>query len=299
MTKNQIEYAKLLETSRANKANEELTKRRDDRAYEVNLGQLDESRRHNVATEAQARASLDETIRANQAREAHEVNVLAETKRSNQAREAETQRSNLAREAETHRSNVAQEVELNRSHLANEAETRRSNLAREAETSRSNRANESIARENVDISRMSLAERVRAAQAAEKQNRAALDETIRHNYESEANDRTRNYVNAAKYGVTGAVYLGAAAAENAARSYIGNSVKQGNSKTSTTVGHNAKATSAYSKPVPRPQPVGTGHQGAGRSSTATITNRSNTPNRSKVQSNPSYTTRNGVVVSMY
>lgn len=298
MTKNQIEYAKLLETTRANKANESLTKQRDTRAYEINLGQLGETKRHNVATEAQARASLDETIRSNQAREAHEVNVLAETKRSNQAREAETQRSNLAREAETHRSNVAQEIELNRSHLANEAETRRSNIAREAETARSNRANESIARDNVDISRMSLAERVRAAKAAEEHNKNVLAESTRHNYESEANDRTRNYVNAARYGVSGALYLGAAAVDNAARGYIGNSYKSGNTSSSTVVGHNAKATNASKNTVPRRQPTVTGHVASGKSSYATTTNRAKTPNKSK-NSNVSYTTKRGTIVSMY
>lgn len=232
MTKNQIEYAKLLESRRSNLANEDLTKARDKNAYEINLRNAAESERHNRATEAQARASLDETIRANQAREAHEVNVLAETSRSNRAREEETKRSNLAKEAETNRSN-----------LAREKETYRSNVARETETARSNRANESLNSRNIDISQMSLAERVRAAQAQEAHNRAVLSETQRHNQASEDVGRLNAY---AKGGIIGQAVLG----RDAANYYLTNqritNTKQGGSSSSRYVGANAKVTTSRS-----------------------------------------------------
>lgn len=175
MTKNQIEYNKLLELQRSNRRGEELTASRD---MEVS--------RHNLATELQNKASLDEQSRANVARE-------TETKRSNLAREAETQRSNLVnesltrdRDAEARRSNQAREFltsqqieETKRSNLAKESltaqqiqvsrdtlsETRRSNKAKESETSRSNRAKEqetyrsNVAREE-ETKRANLAKEV-------------------------------------------------------------------------------------------------------------------------------------------
>lgn len=179
MTKNQIEYAKALETRRANLSQEELTRKRDTAAREamlVQLGEterhnraqegfqyasLDETRRHNVSSEAleAKRVSLDtaklaETSRHNRATESVASGTLSETKRSNRAREGETFRSNLAREYETARSNFARERETNRSNLAREQETNRANVAREKETKRHN-----IVSEATDAG--SLAERVR------------------------------------------------------------------------------------------------------------------------------------------
>lgn len=159
MTKNQIEYLKLRESQRANLAQEDLTRLRDQRSYAINLGTLAESQRHNVATEQQARASLDETSRHNLAGEQelkrHNIageqyneRALQEQSRHNAAQESigrsqvgatyasialgyqqlgETQRANLAREAETNRSNVARETEMNRSNVAREEETHRHN----------------------------------------------------------------------------------------------------------------------------------------------------------------------------
>lgn len=177
MTKNQIEYAKLLETKRSNLANEDLTRKRDTTAREVGLGNLQEGQRHNKATETQASASLDETVRSNKVREteaarhnvAGEVEMYrhnvsgerlqsaaqAEQARHNRAGEsltastiAETQRSNIARETETARSNMALEALKG----AANAETARSNLAREVETNRSNLANEKIKGEQATAS---------------------------------------------------------------------------------------------------------------------------------------------------
>lgn len=85
MTENQINYQKLVEQKRANKAQEQLTAQRD-----------------------------AETQRANVARETENI-------RANQAREREENRSNVARETENNRSNLARELETNRSNKANEA----------------------------------------------------------------------------------------------------------------------------------------------------------------------------------
>lgn len=70
---------------------------------------------------------------------------LEETRRSNLAREAEANRSNVAKELETNRANVTKE----RQQFAELQETRRSNLAKEAETQRTNRVNEDIGYKNV------------------------------------------------------------------------------------------------------------------------------------------------------
>nr|AVX53660.1 putative ORF1 [Marmot picobirnavirus] len=120
MTKNQIEYAKLLELKRSNKAQEGITSARDA-----------ESARHNVAAET---ISLDQ---------------LSEVRRSNQSKERETARSNLARERETARANIAQETELKRSNLARETENKRSNIASLNEAIRTHRANEGISSRDV------------------------------------------------------------------------------------------------------------------------------------------------------
>lgn len=129
MTKNQIEYAKLVEMRRSNRAQEELTGTRDSRSYEVSRSQLVELGRHNLAQEKQAKLSLDEESRANR-----------------------------TREAETMRHNVVTEIESERSHRTGEgleqaklAETQRHNRTTEqvgagtlAEQGRANRANEAL-----------------------------------------------------------------------------------------------------------------------------------------------------------
>lgn len=150
MTKNQIEYNKMLETRRANKAQEQLTSLRDTRAYELGVQNLGELSRHNRATEAQASQVLGETSRHNLATEQAQVLQLQETQRANMARE-EISRGNLA---ETVRSNVAREEETKRSNIARETETQRHNVESERqgviqlnEMQRSNLANEAIRRQ--------------------------------------------------------------------------------------------------------------------------------------------------------
>lgn len=184
MTKNQIEFFKASETARNNRVVEALTRQRDANTYTLGVGQLAESKRHNLASESLGRDTLAETRRSNVARETettrHNREVerlgtsqLAETMRANRAREsidtaslAETQRANQARErislvqaSESRRHNLASEAismqdastrrdtleETKRSNIAKEQETKRSNLAREAEATRSARAQESLA----------------------------------------------------------------------------------------------------------------------------------------------------------
>lgn len=170
MTKNQIEYLKLRETQRSNLAQEDLTRSRDSRTYEIGLGTLAESQRHNRATESQARLSLDETARHNLAGEALTRSSLDESIRHNQAVETEASRHNKVGESynervlsESRRHNVSQEAigrsqvgasfaninlgysqlaEASRANIARETENTRSNIAREDENLRHNQATE-------------------------------------------------------------------------------------------------------------------------------------------------------------
>lgn len=194
MTKNQIEYNKLLETRRANSQQEELTRSRDA-----------ENARYQQERNRLERLSLDETARSNLARE-------GETYRSNLAREAETYRANLARESyemernkETHRANLA--LESLRS--ATLEEQRRANRAQEALTSRNldiQQGRLDVAIGQLDLSRQQASETVRANKARELEttranvakeeetNRANLArevETSRHNKATEAIDIAR------------------------------------------------------------------------------------------------------------
>lgn len=184
MTKNQIEYQKLLESKRANRAQETETNR-------ANLMNEELIRSRDTAT-------LD--LRGRE---------LQETQRSNQAREAENFRSNLAREGENKRHNVAQEMENSKHNRAQEAigygnislgysnlaEARRSNQANERirrnelfERQRSNLANEAIGRRSL------YNESIRNRET-ERSNRAREDETNRSNL---AREREANRSNLAK-----------------------------------------------------------------------------------------------------
>lgn len=201
MTKNQIEYNKLLELQRSNQANEKLTQIRDR-----------EAARHNYVSEEVSRLSLDETKRANLIRE-------AETERSNKARENETYRSNVAREdlqrmanEESRRANLAREFETSRHNLASEEVSRgqlqelaRSNRAKEqlqsqaqAEVARHNKSGEAISRANVDLGYSQLRETTRANQAREleanRANVAKETEVNRHNMATETETARSNSV---------------------------------------------------------------------------------------------------------
>lgn len=185
MTRNQIEYFKVLETQRANKAQEALTFTRDSNAYVLGAKQHTETQRHNQETEALGRAQLGETIRANQERERYNVLVLNEQQRHNVETEQEAARANRAREDETRRYNTLYLNELNRSHLAQEQETERANRAREQLTARELTETERYHRDTVGLGYSQLAEQRRANVARETENRrsniAAEQERFRHN----------------------------------------------------------------------------------------------------------------------
>lgn len=177
MTKNQIEYNKLLETSRNNRVIEDLTRRRDIAAAEVARGTLTEQTRHNVASEAQAVAVLGETKRSNITREQLQAKLQDETKRHNTMSET----ISLMGAQETQRSHLAQEAEVHRSNTAREAETYRSNLAREVETHRSNTSQEAIARQRNAISGQQV-----------QLGYSQLSESIRHSRQLEQLESERN-----------------------------------------------------------------------------------------------------------
>lgn len=183
MTKNQIEYLKLLESQRSNKAQESLTAKRDATTRELGFGNLAETTRHNLQSEAHNRAVLDETSRHNvvvenetqrhnvsqeqlgrdqllelnrhnTVTEGHTAQQILESARHNQATEsierdkAATQRYQADTQRysalETSRHNLAVEDETSRHNVTSERETERSNRAKESETSRHNKAQESI-----------------------------------------------------------------------------------------------------------------------------------------------------------
>lgn len=155
MTKNQIEYNKLLETQRSNRAQESLTEKRDNRAYEVSSGTLSETKRHNVAAELVS------------------SNTLAETKRSNLAREEENYRSNVAKESENVRHNTAVEVETRRSNVAGE----RLRSRELSEQSRHNLQTESVGRTQAQASMLQATASQRQALVAASR----AQEEARHN----------------------------------------------------------------------------------------------------------------------
>lgn len=105
MTKNQIEFNKLRETQRNNRQLERLTAQRDLANRKLGLSQLQETARHNLQVELQARDNLAETYRNNQAYldEQHRAHLAQEgiarlNADTQQAVAAEQARHNLAAE---------------------------------------------------------------------------------------------------------------------------------------------------------------------------------------------------------
>lgn len=120
MTKNQIEYNKLVETQRANRAQEMLTSERDLAARRLGLNTLQETQRHNEQVELNARDNL----------------------------------------AEQYRNNVAQLAELQRTHLVNEGLLGQQNLLASERQRLSEEAQQEVIRHNLaseDISLGSIA----------------------------------------------------------------------------------------------------------------------------------------------
>lgn len=181
MTKNQLEFNKLVETIRSNRENERLKSLESDRNYIINYQNLEETKRRNKATESLDTRKQVETERHNLATEQAQqqsINLQSQQIDINRAAQKETKRSNLAREKETARSNKATEKETKRSNIARETETNRSNLAREAETARSNRVNEAL-----QASRN--AEQARSNRANEGLIAQRNAEEVRHNKNAE------------------------------------------------------------------------------------------------------------------
>lgn len=132
MTQNQIEYAKLLETRRSNQQQEALTKWRDSTTARLGFQNLEESRRHNLATEQHAVSSLDETKRSNLEKERISQHQ-ADTQRMSQE---ETKRANLVKE----QLSLRQQAEAERYNRAQEVLT----AQRQQEQARANRMNEQL-----------------------------------------------------------------------------------------------------------------------------------------------------------
>lgn len=206
MTKNQIEYLKLLETQRSNQAVEA------------------ETGRANRERERQGQISLDEQSRSNLANEKIKADTLIEQSRHNLATESETNRANLARELETslHNRNTEHVAMLNysetaranreRERLTSEAqdEQRRANLAREAENERSHRADERIrTRQVTETERANKAfedYRDRNLQATIDYNTGSLDLRGRELEESTRSHKAQEAIGIAR-NVTEAGYL--------------------------------------------------------------------------------------------
>lgn len=204
MTKNQIEFAKLQEQQRANRAQEALTGRRDTLTAQLGLNTLEETKRANRERERQNTVVLGETQRHNLRLESLQAIGLDETSRHNKAQEQvslqvanETARSNRARERETSRANKAQELEANRSNRVREAETARANRAREAEDVRAHNLNYDIGRQNVALGYGNLWESQRRTDLQIEQNYAELAERQRHQRAVEQETKRSNRQNEA------------------------------------------------------------------------------------------------------
>lgn len=169
ITKNQIEYNKLLESGRHNLADEQIRSRGNDLTYQLGQQNLAETRRANLERERQNRNTLVETSRHNVEGERLQRLLYGETARSNQAREAisysqlqEQNRSNLAQESLSSQRNQTQQYT---------ATTQRELGLRQAdETERKNVVAELQTQAQTEIS-----------QALSKLQAARLEEETRHN----------------------------------------------------------------------------------------------------------------------
>lgn len=198
LTKNQLEYLKLLETQRSNRENERLTGERDRVTKELGFGNLAENMRSNRAKEAQQVAVLGETQRSNLAQEELKRISLDETSRSNQANERLKEQSNKIAGynfLEIRRSNKAREQETNRANLAKEAETKRSNLAQEAENYRVHSLNDIREGQRIDLAYGTLNEQIRNNNLNYDVSTQRNLEQYRHNLASEIETKRSNEEN--------------------------------------------------------------------------------------------------------
>lgn len=194
MTKNQIEYNKLLETQRHNQRDENIRQSGNELTYQLGRSQLAETSRSNRAKEGLTGAANLETARHN-----------AEQERLNQLLYGETQRSNRANEA-IRQSTL---VEQNRSNLANEAIRNAANAtqAYSAQTQRylGERSQDEQERSNV-AREINAQAQTEVSQALAKAEAARLEEQARHNMATEKNQFAQNVisgVNTIQSGITG------------------------------------------------------------------------------------------------
>lgn len=181
MTTNQLEYLKLVETMRANRANEDITRTRDNTTRELGIATLSESSRHNRATEQHNVAVLGEQQRHNVESESVARATVDETRRHNLANEQLQLSANYAAQTradaamlsskESIRHNTAQEaisaqqqqiamfnaVEQQRANKAREAETQRANVASELEIQAQNQRYNEFRQQEIDLSKRSIA----------------------------------------------------------------------------------------------------------------------------------------------
>lgn len=219
MTRNQIEYWRLRETERSNKANEDLRQQQINNDYDLglkqyNLGlgnlqlgwaQLNERIRSNKANEWQARINSDrnwqinllnhtETVRRNKAQEKIAYAQLDEQKRYNKVLEYQ-QNQRIANERQNLQLTQRSIIESERTHKANEylqlnnlLEQQRANRQQESlslmrlnEQNRSNLAQEGISRFRNQLTLMSVNETRRSnlAREAETNRSNRVNETLR------------------------------------------------------------------------------------------------------------------------
>lgn len=195
MTKNQIEFNKLLETKRMNEVSAALKQQEISNDFVAKQLNLQEAQRHNKASESVSMLSAQEAQRHNVASEQVSLDSLSEQKRSNLARESEQARSNRAQEALSSRSldqskqyqtasvglgysqvglGYSQLAETQRSNIASEGirmysnlEQSRANKAKEAETTRHNVVSEAISRYGNSLAEQRQSEQVRHNKVSE------------------------------------------------------------------------------------------------------------------------------------
>lgn len=195
MTKNQIEYNKLLETQRFNTAQAEMQREQIANDFVAKQLSLQESQRHNRASESISALMQQESQRHNLATEQVSLDSNAEQQRANKAREAEQHRSNVAQEALSSRSldqskqyqtasvglgysqvglGYSQLAETQRTNIAHEGiqmysnlEQSRANQARENEAKRHNIVSEAISRYGNTLTQQRQSEQTRHNKASE------------------------------------------------------------------------------------------------------------------------------------
>lgn len=202
MTKNQIEYAKLWETRRANQRAELLKEREQELTRTIEDRRLRETQRSNLAREGLTAAATAETIRSNQAREGYNLLNLGEITRHNQSVEgynaqqlAETARANKAREGlQVQQLNLdsAKLDEVKRHNVTSEQMQDYYNRASISEAVRSHKANEALgyAQNQLGYAQLSALNSYRDSELVLKADKQA--EEARHNLAAETESHRHN-----------------------------------------------------------------------------------------------------------